>query len=181
MIKGSIARRYAKALLGIGIETNQFETFSKELDRLVQALSNEELGTVLKNPSYPLTERKAILRQLLDALGLSTMIRNFMFLLMERNRLAWLPSICREFQGLVDLHVGQIRALVKSAEPLDGPSIERLKTAIERMTGKRALLECIVDPELIGGIVTSIGSMVYDGSIRNRLETLRERLLTADI
>jgi len=180
LITGSIARRYAKALLAIGIETGAHDSYGEELAQFVALLANKELEDTLQNPSHPLSKRKAILQTLIDRLAPSKTVASFLLLLADRNRLGFLPGMAREYQRLLDDHVGRVRASVTSAQPLDAPSVARLKKAIEDKTAKQVILNQQTDPELIAGIVTQIGSVVYDGSIRTRLEQMRQTLLRAE-
>jgi len=180
LIVGSIARRYAKALLAIGIETKLYEKFGKELTQFAKQLSNKQLQDVLENPSYPMSKRKAILEQLIQRLRPSPKMRNFLLLLMDRNRIDAVESIAREYQVLADKYAGRVRATVFSPQPLDLATNTRLKKALAQRTGKKIILEQTTDPTLIGGMITKIGSIVYDGSIRTSLEQMRQALLQGE-
>ncbi len=177
MIVGSIARRYAKALLAIGIETRLFEKFGKELDQFAELLQHPQLRDLLDNPSYPLSKRKAVLEDLVGRLRPSPKLRNFLLLLMDRGRISSLPIIAREYQGLADKHAGRIRARVVSPQPLDLATSTRLKKALAQRTGQQIILDQVTDPTLIGGMITQMGSIVYDGSIRTSLQQMRDALL----
>lgn len=180
MIIGSISRRYAKAIMAIGIDTKKFEIFGKELQKFAALLENKELRDVLDNPSIAMSRRKAIVEALIKRLHPSPTVRNFLLLLMDRNRLVGLPGICREYQALADKHAGRMRASVTSAQRLDLAMVSQLKNALEKKTGKKIILEQTTDPELIGGLVTQLGSIVFDGSIRTSLEQMRQSLLQGE-
>jgi len=177
VLSGSVARRYAKALLAIGVEKNQFDAFGQELDSFASLLQNKELRDTLQNPSHLLSKRKAVLKEILAKLALSQPVRNLLLLLLERNRTEFVPSIAREYRAACDEHSGRIRAQVVSAIVLDAPAVGRLRQALEKKTGKQVLLEQKTDPELIAGMVTQVGSLIYDGSLRTRLQQMREALL----
>ena len=178
MIAGSIARRYAKALLDIGVAHKTFDTLLKELERVVELYaSSKELANTLENPVFLPSRRRAVLEEIAKRLAVSKIMRNFLLLLLERGRIAALPMIGREFRGLVDAQAGRIRAQVRSAKPLD-PGVElRLKAVLEKRSGKTVILEKREDPSLLGGIVTQVGDVVYDGSVRTQLDNLRQQLL----
>lgn len=180
MITGSIARRYAKALLAIGVESKTLEKLGTELQELGALMEHKELRETLENPSYPLSKRKAIIKQLIARLSPSKTMQSFVLLLTDRNRLGALPGIVREFEKLVDDHLGRVRASVTSTLQLSLTDVTRLKQALEQKTGKQVLLQQSTDPELIAGMVTQIGSIVYDGSIRTRLEQMRQALLEGE-
>lgn len=180
MISGSISRRYAKALLAIGVETKEFEKIGKELEQFTALMKHKDLSETLENPSYVLSKRKAVLDALVKRTGVSRTMRNFLMLLADRGRTSYIAAISREYQVMADEHAGQIRAEVATATPLDPASVTRLKSALEKKTGKRIILEQKTDAELIAGTVTKIGSMVYDGSIRTRLQQMRQTLLEGE-
>lgn len=178
MIAGSVARRYARALLEIGMATHAADALSKELERLADLLKGSaELRAALDNPVFPLSNRKAVVEELVRRLALSRTIRNFVLLMLERGRVAALPDVARELRAFVDEAMGRVRVTITTARPLDGATEIKLKTMLEKRTGKIVLLDKKEDAALIGGIVTQIGDMVYDGSVRTALATLKEQLL----
>ncbi|HEX2567933.1 MAG TPA: ATP synthase F1 subunit delta [Polyangia bacterium] len=177
---GSVARRYAKALLEIGVAHKNAEAMGQELDRLVELFqSSIELADTLRNPVFPLSRRRAVLDEVIKRLAFSpqSMVRNFTLLLLDRGRIASLPDIAREYRGLLDESLGRVRVQVTSATPLDGAVESRLQQALAHQTGKTVILEKSVDPALVGGIVSQIGDVVYDGSVRTQLDNLKQQLL----
>lgn len=179
MITGSIARRYAKALLEIGIQQQTFDALGKELDRAADTLrSSPELRNALENPVFSLDKRKLIMDELVRRLGVSKTVRNFIMLLLDKGRIAALPDIARAHRTLVDEHAGRVRATVTSARPLDPMLETRLKTALEKQSGKVVIFEKREDPAILGGLITQLGDTLYDGSVRTQLQELREELLS---
>ena len=179
MISGSIARRYAKALLEIGIQHQTYDALGKEVERAADTLrSSPELRHALENPIFSLDKRKLIMDELSRRLALSKTIRNFIMLLLEKGRIASLPDIARVYRTLVDEHAGRMRAVVTSARPLDPMLETRLKTALEKSSGKIVILEKREEPAIMGGLITQLGDTVYDGSVRTQLQQLREELLS---
>jgi len=179
MVKGSLARRYAKALLDIGIQQQTYDALGKELDRTATTFTaSPDLRHALTNPVFPSTSRRLVLEELARRLGLSKIVRNFVMLLLEKGRIGALPDIARAHRELVDEHAGRVRATVITAKPLDPALEQRLKTALERQSGKVVLLEKREDPAILGGVVTQLGDVLYDGSVRTQLEQLREELLS---
>lgn len=178
MIAGSIPRRYAKALLAIGIDKQSYEKLGQEVADFAALLEQHaQLRDTLENPSHPPSRRKAIVQALLDRLAPSPTVRSFVLLLHDRSRLEYLPAIAREYRLLADEHAGRVRADVTSAQALGADAVARLKKALEQKTGKQVLLEQRTDPELIAGMVTKVGSIVYDGSLKTRLEQMRDALI----
>jgi F-type H+-transporting ATPase subunit delta len=179
VITGSIARRYAKALLEIGIQQQTYDALGKELDRAADTLrSSPELRNALENPVFSLEKRKLIMDELARRLALSKTVRNFIMLLLDKGRIAALPDIARAHRTLVDEHAGRVRATVISARPLDPMLETRLKTALEKSSGKVVIFEKREDPTILGGLITQLGDTLYDGSVRTQLQELREELLS---
>jgi F-type H+-transporting ATPase subunit delta len=179
MIIGSIARRYAKALLAIGIKQQSYDAIGKELDRAADTVTRSpELRHVLANPVFPVEKRRLVLEELARRLALSKTVRNFVMLLLDKGRIDKLPDIARAHRALVDEHAGRVRAVVISARPLD-PALEaRLKSALEKQSGKTVILEKREDASIVGGLVTQLGDLVLDGSVRTQLADLRDELLS---
>jgi len=88
-----------------------------------------------------------------------------------------LPAVARAYEEMCDEKLGRVRARVLSATPLDIASEAEIRKALERRTGKKVLMTTVVDPSLIGGVVTHVAGMVLDGSVASRLSTLKHRLL----
>jgi F-type H+-transporting ATPase subunit delta len=178
MVIGSVARRYAKALLAIGIQQQNFDALGKELDRTADVLAKSpDLAVALENPVFPFEKRRLVLEEVARRLALSKIVRNFVMLLLDKGRIGMLPDIARAHRALVDEHAGRVRATVTSVRPLDPALEQRLKTSLEKQSGKVVILEKREDPTLIGGLVTQLGDIVYDGSVRSQLAALREELL----
>jgi F-type H+-transporting ATPase subunit delta len=175
---GSVARRYARALFAIGVDKGKFEAFGREIDALAALWTGSaDLREALSNPVFRLDQRRAILDKLLPQVAPSPEVKSFALLLLGRLRIPALPAIARAYKTLVDEKLGRVQALVTSAKPLDPATAVSVQRALERRTGKKVVMESTVDPSLIGGIVARVGDLVFDGSLRTRLETLRSRIL----
>ena len=178
MIAGSLARRYARALLDIGVAKGSFEQLGAEMDALAAAYSgSRDLAEALTNPVFPMARRRAVLESVLDAMGVQPITRNFALLLLERERMPYLPAIARELRVMVDERAGRVRATLVSAKPLATEHVASVQAALEKASGRKVLLEKKEDAELIGGVVAKVGDVVYDGSVRTQLEQMRERIL----
>jgi F-type H+-transporting ATPase subunit delta len=176
MISGSLSRRYARALLGIGREKGQDEALAAELERLAAAYDKSpELRGVFSNPVFSTAQRQAVLGDLCRRLTLSVTGQHFAKLLLDRGRMNALPGIARALRALVDEQSGRVRARVTSAKPLDPTMEGRIRTAIGRATARTVVLEKQTDPALIAGIVTQVGDVIYDGSLASQLAALRQR------
>ena len=175
---GSVARRYARALFDIGLDQTRYELFGDELSALAGTYeASPELRQTLENPVFKLDQRRGILEKVLPRVAPSKEVRSFALLLLERGRISALPAIARSYKELVDEKLGRLQATVTSAQPLDPATAASVQRALERRTGKKVVLTTSVDPDLIGGIVARVGDLVFDGSLKTRLEGLRTRIL----
>ncbi len=173
----AIARRYAKALLLIGKEDGQAETYREELDGVVRLIAEEKaLNQALTNPLYAAAGRRKVLVAVIEKLGLSKVMTAFLILLFDKGRIGFISNINDFYQKMVDELKGIARASLVSATELSSETIEKIRTSLSKKTGKEIILEVEQDPSLIGGIVTQIGDLVLDGSIKTQLLNMRESL-----
>jgi F-type H+-transporting ATPase subunit delta len=182
LIPSSVARRYARALLSLGLEEGRPEQYGDQLEQVLETIrANRELRILLENPGYSLPDRQGAIDALASALGLSPLSVNFLRLLLERQRIGDLAQIARIYRAMVDQQAGRIRATVTSARPLGDDQTDRLRDAIGRMTGRSVVLESQTDSSLIGGVVAQVGTTLLDGSLRTQLERLRQELKNAPL
>jgi len=173
----AVARRYAKALLLIGKEDGQAEVYRDELDTFsVLVSSSKELDQAICNPLYDAAGRKKVLQAIIEQLELSGVVKAFLLLLFDKGRISFAESINGFYQKLADELKGVARASLVSATELSDETVEKIRESLSKMTGKDVKLEVEQDPTLIGGIVTKIGDLVLDGSIKTQLLNMRESL-----
>lgn len=177
MISGSIGRRYAKALFGLAVDQNRVEPWADGLRALKAAVEGSpELRDVLQNPVYTRELRRAVAAKLVEALRLDAEPANLLYLLADRNRLAYLDGIADYFGELADAKLGRVRARVVTATPADAAALDAISASLGAATKATVLVQHAVDPAIIGGVVAQIGSIVYDGSLRTQLEQLKTTL-----
>jgi F-type H+-transporting ATPase subunit delta len=177
-LSGSVARRYARALFGIGVDAGNFDALGQQLGDLAELWSSSaELRQALENPVFHQDEKRKVLEQLLPRVAPTPEVQRFVLLLLDRRRISILPAIARAYRALADEHTGRVRARVTSAEPLTPAALDRVRRSLEQRTGKKVIVEAEVDPDLIGGVVANVGDLVLDGSIRTQLSDLRAKLL----
>jgi F-type H+-transporting ATPase subunit delta len=181
MTLSAVATRYAKALADVttaaaGLKPDaalsQLRAFETTLNE------SRELQNALATPAVPASRKRAVVGRLAEILKLSTIARNFLFVLIDHRRIALLGEILHSFELIVDERLGFARAEVSSPRELTEPQRGAISAQLERLTGKRIRMRFAVDPALIGGVVARIGSTVYDGSVRGQLQTLGRRLST---
>jgi len=175
--KLSVARRYAKALLILGVENDQVELYGDELKVFDQVLTHhQELEQTLCNPLYNTDSRKNILKSVLNKMNFSQVVNSFLMLLFDKRRMNFVSNINEFYQKLADELKGVVRANVKSAHDLSAEAKDSIRIALSKLTGKEVQLHVEKDVELIGGIVTKIGDLVLDGSIKKQILSMKESL-----
>jgi F-type H+-transporting ATPase subunit delta len=171
------AARYAKALFDVAITESTPEQAERELTAFSDVVrGHAELRQAFGSPAIPAARKRAVVAQLLDRLQPSAPVRKLLLLLGERDRLELLPDLVTVFHERVMEHLKVIQAEVTTAEPLPPEEAARLQQRLGSMIGRTVTLTTRVDPALIGGMVTRIGSTVYDGSVATQLAALRQRL-----
>lgn len=172
------ARRYANALFDIGEEHDAVEEFYEHLDAVREAfVESEEFRHLLLHPAIEVTNRRAALDHLVDKWELDERIRNFLFLLLDNDRIGKLPAIASIYQRLLDERAGIVRAEITSAVELDDDQTEALQDVLSEITAKEVQVTTDVDESLIGGVVARVDSKVFDGSIQNQFEQLKNNIL----
>ena len=173
----TIARRYAAALADVVLERGEANLIQQELQQWSQLiLGNENLQEVFRNPTIALDNKRAVLKQLIDRTKPQQTTANFLKVLLHNQRLAELPEINRKFAEILDQRAGMVAATVTTARPVPDEIQARLSEKLVSVTQKKVRLNFEQDPELIGGLVTRIGSTIYDGSVRSQLKQIKERM-----
>jgi F-type H+-transporting ATPase subunit delta len=177
MIGGSLARRYARALLGIGEEDGQSRRILGEVERFAEVMAESPLlRETLTAAHVNRRDKHATLDAVLAPAEFLPSTKNFLGLLVEKGRMNILQPALAELRQMIERLEGIERVEVVVPIPLTQPQRDALRAALEAQTGREVLLEETVDPGLLGGMVVKLGSTVYDGSARTQLRSIRETL-----
>ena len=193
----AVAKRYARALADYAEEapagdaerrgkparsgtkdTGLLESVASELARVASVLeADPKFRRFFDDPSIPQENKQQALETLAREAKLSEALRNFLLLLMANRRLGAIGAIGSAFEEIKDERLEIVAAETTTAVPLSAAELKRLREALEKMTGRSVRLTQQVEPGLLGGARTRIGSRVYDGTLRHQLEALREKLI----
>lgn len=174
----AIARRYAVALADVVTQRGEAREVQEELSGWVEmARSNPTLLEVFRNPTIPYEQKRRVVRTIIERTRVRPTTANFLLVLLQNHRLADLEEVGRAFAQELDRRSGVVSAQVTTARPVAAESQESLRARLGELTGRRVRLEFDVDEDLIGGVVTRIGSTVYDGSVRGRLQQIKQRMV----
>jgi F-type H+-transporting ATPase subunit delta len=174
----TVARRYSVALADVVANTKDAETVKNELKTWEELMgSNNELTGTFTNPAIAHVGKERVLEGLIKKTKPTTTTANFLRVLLRNGRLTNLSEINQAFAKVLEERAGIVAASVVSARPLSESEKKDLQKNAEKLTGKKINLNFEVDQNIIGGVVTTIGSTVYDGSIKTKLENLKQQLV----
>lgn len=173
----TVARRYASALADVVLDRGEAKEVQNELQQWNELLqANANLQEVFRNPTIALDQKRAVLNKLIDRAQPRATTTNFLKVLLQNQRLTDLSEINQKFAEILDERAGMVAATVTTARPVPENVQQNLAEKLTALTQKKVRLDFEQDPELIGGLVTRIGSTVYDGSVRSHLQQIKERM-----
>ncbi len=173
----TVARRYASALADVVLQRGEAREVQSELREWEQTLqSNSNLREVFANPTIAVDQKRAVLNKLIGIAKPRPTTTNFLKVLLQNQRLTELAEINTKLAQILDERAGMIGATVTTARAVPQDAQQRLQHTLATLTGKKVRIDFAMDPEIIGGLVTRIGSTVYDGSVRNHLQQSKEKM-----
>lgn len=176
-IRASLSGRYASALFDLASEAGTVTAVESDLDKLEASLGESpELRALIRNPQISRGQMAKVLAGLGEHLGLDTLTRHFLGVLAQNRRAAELPAAIRAFHMIAAAQRGEVTAEVASAHPLSDEQLEALQQKLRAREGRTVKLKPRVDPDLLGGLVVTIGSRRIDSSIRTRLNSLAQAM-----
>ncbi|HEX8720902.1 MAG TPA: ATP synthase F1 subunit delta [Pyrinomonadaceae bacterium] len=178
MSSQAVARRYAVALAEVVLTRGEAREVRDELkawDEMVRA--NPQLNEVFRHPTIGYEQKRRVLEELIRRARPRPTTANFLRVLLQNHRLAELSEVSERFAQELDRRSGVVTAQVTTARPLPADAQEALRARLGELTGSQVRLQFEVDEELIGGVVTRIGSTLYDGSVRGQLQRIKQRMV----
>jgi F-type H+-transporting ATPase subunit delta len=176
----SSARRYAEAAFEIAQADGTLDEWLRDLKLAADAVGQPAVERLLANPAVAVAVR---VQAADDALGkrIADKTLNLVRLLIRRRRIELLPQVARRYEELYERQKGIVRATITSAAPLDDAELQAIQSRLSQMTGGTLRTDVSVDPSLLGGVIVRIGDRMIDGSVRGRLERLRNRIAAGTI
>ena len=175
MSNARLSKRYAKALFSLGRQDGSHVKYGNELNDFVDCYKNNaDLRHAISSPVFVMEARKNILASILNKGDFSPIVRNFLNLLLDKNRIGSIESINEHYAMLTDEVSNISHAEIITAMPLKKDTLDRVIRTFEGVTSRSIRAKVIEDPGIIGGIIVKIGDNFWDGSIRAQIEGLRE-------
>jgi F-type H+-transporting ATPase subunit delta len=175
--RDTAARRYAEDAFQVARRDGTIEAWRAELDAAGTIVADPRIGRALANPAVPLERRTAMAESIFGSFA-SRPVLNLIGLILRRGRIEQLPRVAAEYRRLDNARQGITVATAISAAPLSDDEVRAVTQRLEQFTGGRIELDVQVDPSLLGGLVVRVGDRLIDGSVRGRLERLRNQLVS---
>ncbi len=175
---GAVARRYAKALLDLAARDDQVVEIGDQLHHH-QALfqASEDLQAILWHPGVSTEVKTNVLKDILDQTQPVVLLRNFILLLLDKDRLRQFDLICEQYEQMANARLGRVMAQVTTAVELDDDQQQAVAHKLAEITQQEVRVEIQVDPSILGGVVVRINHTVLDGSLQGQLARLRHELV----
>ena len=177
MSVSALTRRYAKALVELGVEQKAVESYGDELASVKDVLSQHDLfRQLLDSPTLDLGKKEAMLADLCQAMELSEGMVKFLGLLLSKGRIGFLDQIEETYRSQADELSGILAAKITSATQLDDVQQQAIAASLEKQTGKQVAVTVEVNADLIGGLQAEISGRLFDGSVKTQLKRIEESL-----
>ena len=177
----TVARNYAETLFELASRNESIQEYGEALGMVAGLLEDDSrLRTFVETPRIDDEAKKDVIRKVFRDKAPKQVI-NFVLITIDKRRQTLLREISEEYSLLLDDHLGREHVEVIVARPLDDTTASVVSERLSKMLGRQAIPHIRVKPEILGGLVVRTGDMIYDGSVRRRLEGLRRRLLTVRI
>jgi F-type H+-transporting ATPase subunit delta len=174
----TVARRYANALADVVTKTTETDSVRNELKTWETMISaNTDLQTALSNPAISQVNKEKVLENLIEKTKPTKTTANFLRILLRNNRLTEIGEINEKFSSVLEERSGAVSAQITSARSLSEAEKAEMQMNLSKLTGKNVSLNFETDETLIGGVVTRIGSTVYDGSVKTQLAELKHQMI----
>lgn len=176
-----IARRYATALFSLAQEQDAIDAVARDVAALQGMLAQSaDLVDLTTNVTLRRQDQQKAILAVAEAAKFAPLVRNFVGLLAKNRRLADLPDILAAAQAEIDRHKGETTAEVTAAVPLDDKQVSAISAALGKSLGLKVKVKVTEDPNLLGGIVVRVGSLLIDSSVRTKLARLTRTLKSQD-
>jgi F-type H+-transporting ATPase subunit delta len=173
----AVARRYAAAMADVAVEKNGAAQVRRDFGAFIETFyENADLRHFLESPAVTPDMKRKVVGEVAAKMGLDGDVRNFVYLIVGHGRTELLRVIDRLLVEELNARMGIASAEVVSARKLSDAERKELTATLERRVGKKIEAHFREDQELLGGAVVQVGSTVYDGSVREKLQRMREQL-----
>jgi F-type H+-transporting ATPase subunit delta len=171
-----VAKRYARALLGLSTDRGQLEVWGAELERLARVIELPEIDAAFASPEVSFVAKIQALATITEKLGLSFPVRSFTTVVARHGRIPELPAVAEVYSSMLDELMGRARATLMFASQPDSVEIKKIVDMLARLAHKQIIPTIKVDETLLGGVIVELEGKTYDGSLTTRLAEAQHRL-----
>ena len=176
MRSSKVAKRYARALMGLSNDRGQLEVWGAELERLARVIEAPEIDAAFGSPELSITAKIQALATITEKLELSFPVRSFTVVVARHGRILELPAVAEAYSGMLDELMGRARATLIFATQPSGADMTRIVAQLERITHKKIMPTIKIDQTLLGGAIVELEGKIYDGSLTSQLTEAQRRL-----
>ncbi len=177
----TVARNYAEALFETAQATEGLEVYGEGIEMVARLLDeDDQFRHFLETPRIAAVDKKKVIRKAFEE-NMPARLVNFLLLTIDKRRQRLLRTIAQQFHALVDEHENRVHVEVTVARALGEEALGEVSSRISALLGKEAIAHVRVRPEIMGGVVVRVGDIIFDGSLRHRMERMRRQLLLAEI
>lgn len=178
MKQSHLAKKIARAFVERIISRPSPEAVLAELKEFASAMeSGKTVRDFFRSPLFPLSEKSKVLDGVIAKSNVSGDVGHVARMVLDHGVIHLLGAVVDYAGVILNERLGKTRATVVSAVELPADDVKRINEALNRITGRQAILRSVTDPSILGGVKVTVGSVVYDGSLRGQLENLREELI----
>jgi F-type H+-transporting ATPase subunit delta len=171
-----VAKRYARALLGLSNDPHQLELWGAELERLGRLVEAPEIDAAFASPEVSLTDKIHALARITEKLEVSFPVRSFTAVVARHGRIPELPAVAEVYRRMLDDLMGRARATLTFARQADDADVNRIVSNLEHIAHKKIIPTVKIDDTLLGGVVVELEGRTYDGSLTSALAEAQRRL-----
>lgn len=176
-VVNTYARAFADVVMANRLDAARTLREAEQIAALVR--ENKILREVWENPSIPAEQKRAVLDSIVERIGSSRPVRNFVAVLIDKGRIRFLGEIVAQFAEEVNRRLGFADAEITTARSLSSEETRALESQLARVTGKRIRARYHEDQKILGGAIARVGSTIYDGSVKGQLERIRQQLISS--
>jgi F-type H+-transporting ATPase subunit delta len=176
MRSSKVAKRYARALLGLSNDQGQLQIWASELERLARVVEMPEIDAAFNSPEVSMAAKFQALATITEKLDLSFPVRSFAAVVARHGRIPDLAAVAEAYGRMLDELMGRARATLIFATEPDDTDVRRIVSKLERLAGKQIIPTINIDKALLGGVIVELEGKTYDGSLTSRLAEAQRRL-----
>jgi F-type H+-transporting ATPase subunit delta len=171
-----VAGTYSEALFDVAVEAGKIDSFMEDLNGVVDSFNEyPEFFELFKTPQISIEEKKDIIENVFSG-KINQEVLNFLKIVMDKQRGKEIEAITKAYEERVYKHKGIEKATVVSAVPISDENMKAITEKLEKLTGKSIEMTSRIDKTILGGVMVRVGDRVIDGSLKSRLENVKDDL-----